>query len=64
MERPIARIVELFAVVLALAGMENWDIANGGNWRSEGGAIVADKKDHRQGREHSRVEALLQVKPL
>lgn len=25
------------------AGMENWDITNGGNWRSEGGAIVADK---------------------
>lgn len=25
------------------SGMENWDITNGGNWRSEGGAIVADK---------------------
>jgi len=24
-------------------GVENWDITNGGNWRSEGGAIVADK---------------------
>lgn len=25
------------------AGMENWEITGGGNWRAEGGAIMADK---------------------
>jgi hypothetical protein len=31
------------ALIDGNAGMENWDITGGGNWRAEGGAIQADK---------------------
>src|SRR5512133_2081880 len=31
------------ALIDGEAGMENWDITGGGNWRAEGGAIQADR---------------------
>lgn len=31
------------ALIDGNAGMENWDITGGGNWRAEGGSVQADK---------------------